>query len=410
MSERNPGGSAGALRVLQLVPDALPTFRVDVSVLFGKYLPRYGVQCDVVGKTSDAPPVDQGFASVRRAPTGKKWRVELSYLWLYVRAIFKARREECNVIQVRDMVTHGLIGLMCAKLKRVPFVYWMSYLMSEARIDRARTSLRNGGGLRARMVLLKGLVEYSLLYNVVLRFADHVFVQTDTMLERVEQKGIPRSKMTPVPMGVDMEAVMARPEPRRPDGWETGPLLAYLGALDPVRQIDVIIDALVLIRQVQPDVRLLLIGDGSAKGDAQRLLDHAAKVGVGDAVRITGWLPIQEAWQLLVGADAAVSYVPRGRILDTGSPTKVLEYMALGIPSLGNDNPDQRVVMQEADAGWLTDSTPAGLADAAIRILADPQSAARRAAAGPAYIEAKRSYRVLAEMVAQRYKVLVAQQ
>lgn len=410
MSERDPRSAAGALRILQLVPDALPTFRADVSVLFGKYLPRYGVQCDVVGKGSNAPVQDQGFASVRRAASGKRWRVELSYLWLSLRTMFTSRRDQCDVIQVRDMVTHGLIGLLCAKLKRVPFTYWMSFLMCEARIEQSRERLRNGGGLRVRMILLKGLVEYFLLYNVVLRFADHVFVQSDAMLELLAQKGVPRSKMTAVPMGVDMEAVMSRPQPRRPAGWENGPLLAYLGTLDPIRQIDMVIDALVLIRRTCPDARLLLIGDASLKVDSERLLAHAAKVGVADAVRITGWLPSQEAWQLLAGADAAVSYFPRGGILDTNSPTKILEYMALGIPSLGNDNPDQRVVMTESGAGWLTESTPAGLADAAIRVFADPHSALRRAAAGPSYIEAKRSYRVLAEMVAQRYRTLVAQQ
>ncbi len=30
------------ISLLQLVPEPLPTFRADVAVLFGKYLPRHG--------------------------------------------------------------------------------------------------------------------------------------------------------------------------------------------------------------------------------------------------------------------------------------------------------------------------------------------------------------------------------
>ncbi|AVR95984.1 glycosyltransferase [Pseudoduganella armeniaca] len=401
-------GVATPVRILQLVPEALPTFRADVAVLFGKYLPRHGVRCDVVGKGSKAPLQEQGFASVRRGALGQRWRKELSFAWLCLRAMAGARRAECDVIQARDMVSLGVAGLLVARLKGIKFVYWMSFLMCEARIDRARARLRDGGGLRDRLVLAKGLVEYWLLHKVLLRHADHVFVQSDAMLDLLASQGVPRDKMSAVPMGVDMEALATKPQPRRLPGWENVPLLAYLGTLDPMRDIKMVVDALVLIRATYPQARLLLIGDAPRKVDVERLLEHARHAGVADAVHVTGWLPAPEAWQLLAGADVAVSYFPRGLVLDTNSPTKVLEYMALGIPSLGNDNPDQQVVMTESQAGWLTPSTPAGLAEAACRVLADPQGAALRAAAGPPYIEAKRSYRVLAEGVARRYHTLLA--
>ncbi|WEF35669.1 glycosyltransferase [Pseudoduganella chitinolytica] len=401
-------GRGRPVRILQLVPEALPTFRADVAVLFGKYLPRYGVECDVVGKGSKAAVQEQGFASVRRAPLGARWKTELSFAWLCLRTMLSARRGQCDVIQARDMVSLGTAGLLIARLRGIRFAYWMSFLMCEARIDRARARLRAGGGLRDRLVLLKGLAEYALLHKVVLRHADHVFVQSDAMLELLASQGVPREKMSAVPMGVDMEVLSTRPQPRRLPGWEGVPLLAYLGTLDPMRDIHMVIDALVLIRRNYPTARLLLVGDAPHKVDVERLLAHAAASGVGDAVHVTGWLPSAEAWQLLAGADVAVSYFPRGTVLDTNSPTKILEYMALGIPSLGNDNPDQQMVMLESQAGWLTPSTPEGLAEAACGVLADPQGAARRAAAGPPYIESKRSYRVLAEGVARRYAALLA--
>ena len=137
------------------------------------------------------------------------------------------------------------------------------------------------------------------------------------------------------------------------------------------------------------------------------LLEYVRQVGLAEAVRITGWLPSAQAWQLLVAADAAVSYIPRGPLYDVSSPTKLLEYLALGMPAVGNDTPDQVHVLQSSGAGWLTASDPAALAQALNEILVDPAAARKRAATGPAFIEAQRSYRELAAMLAKRYHTLL---
>lgn len=376
--------------------------------MFGKALPRLGVDCDLVGTAAAAPLSREGFASVRRGPpAASRLRREAGFFALCAKALFGARRGDTQVIQVRDMVSIGLLGLLVARIKGIPYTYWMSFLMSEARIDRARARLQAGAGLRERLVLAKGLFEHWLLYRVILRWADHVFVQSDAMRDLVMREGIAVERITAVPMGVDTDALQTPPSPRRLPGWENVPLLAYLGTLDRLRDLNRVVDALALIRKEFPAARLLLIGDAPNRADVDQLLEHAAALGMADAVHATGWLPASEAWQLLAGADAAVSYFPRSMLLDTNSPTKVLEYLALSIPCLGNDNPDQRLVLETSGAGWLTGSTAADLAQAACEILRDPVRAGERAARGPAFIESHRSYRVLAADVARRYRALV---
>jgi glycosyltransferase involved in cell wall biosynthesis len=398
------------LKILQFVPETLPTFRADVSVLFGKYLPRHQVLCDVVGKASlDAPDL-QGFRSVRR-PAYQRSRVrrELAYLWLSLNTLLAAKRGECDAIQVRDMVPLGWLAMLIARRKGIPFYYWVSYLMSEGRIERAQEQLRRGAGLRSRLVLWKGQLEQALLYKVVLPRAQHVFVQSDAMLAVLQAKGIPAQRMTAVPMGVDMELLgKSQPQPRRPEGWEDVPLIAYLGTLDKSRQLERVIDALAIVRATSPTACLLLIGNSPTPHDEVMLLEYVRQAGLAEAVRITGWLPSAQAWQLLVAADAAVSYIPRGPLYDVSSPTKLLEYLALGMPAVGNDTPDQVYILQSSGAGWLTASDPAALAQALNEILVDPAAARKRAATGPAFIEAQRSYRELAAMLAKRYRTLLS--
>lgn len=398
------------LQILQLVPETLPTFRADVATLFGKYLPRHGVQCHVVGKggtDAAAPAGAQGFASVRRSGGGARWRRELSFAWLCLRALLGMKRGACDAVQVRDMVSIGLLALAVARLKGVPLLYWVSYLMSEGRIERARADLARRPTWRARLVLLKGQVEGWLLYRVLLPRAEHVFVQSEAMAALMRARGLPAARLSAVPMGVDMEVLARDIAPRAWPGWEGRPVLAYLGTLDRARGLERLFDALLLVRQARPEACLLLIGGAPQAQDEAALLAAARERGLADAVRVTGWLPSAQAWEYLLGAQAAVSYVPRGALYDVSSPTKLLEYLALGMPCVGNDIPDQAAVLAASGAGWLSASTPQAMADALLAILRDPQAARARAAAGPRFIDAQRSYRVLGAAVAQRYRSLL---
>ncbi|WBS04466.1 glycosyltransferase [Pseudoduganella sp. SL102] len=387
-----------SLKLLVLAPELLPTHRADVATLFGKYLPRHGITCDLIGRSDGKPaPAPQGYASMHRVSgAGGRLRSELRFVGTCVRKVLGARRGEYAALQVRDMVTVGLLTMLAAKLRGLPFVYWMSFPMCEARIVRAREQ----AGLRARIVLAKGMIEHWLLYRLVLPAARHVFVQSDTMAEMVQGKGVPASKITAVPMGVDTE-LLAAPD-TAPPVRGNAPQIAYLGTLDRLRRLDELIDALQLVRRRHPTATLLLIGGGEP-ADAASLVAHATKLGLQDAVKITGWLPSGDAWQLLRGADVAVSYIPRGLVYDVSSPTKILEYLALGMPNVGNDIPDQAWVLRNSDAGWLTRTTVEALAEALCEVLDDPEYARARAAKGPAFIENTRSYRVLAQQLAARY-------
>lgn len=399
------------MRVLQLVPEALPTFRADLVALFGTYLPRQGIRCDLVGLGGDGETADnQGFASVRCPPAaGGRLRRELAYAWLCLATLLGARRADCQIIQVRDMVSIGLLAAVAARAKHLPFTYWMSFLMSEQRRGRAMAAGAWRNNPRATLVWLKGALEEQLLYGVVLRLASHVFVQSDRMRDLVVSKGIAADRITTVPMGVDTERLRsADVHPRRLAGWEGIPVIAYLGTLTRSRRPEVLVDMLAEVRLRHPDSRLLLVGDADGEEARRHLLAHADVRGLRRAVHVTGWLPAVRAWELLLGADVAVSYVPRSPVLDCNSPTKVVESLALGVPSVANDNPDQAALLRASGAGWLVSSTTAALAEAVCEILADRAAAAARAACGPAAVEAQRSYRVLAHGVAARYRRILA--
>ena len=281
-------------RLLQLVPETLPSFRADVATLFAKYLPRFGVECMLVG----------------RGPNRhrQRWRNELAFAWHCIASAWRVPKKDVDLIQVRDMVSIGLVVLLVARLRGIPFAFWCSFLMSEGRIRRAREMLALRPSLHYRLVLWKGMAERALFYKLLLPSSDKVFVQSDAMREWMAARGIRRERLFAVPMGVDTELLDTSVTPRRLPGWEGLPVLAYLGTLDSSRDLAKLVDVLAILRERHPTMRLLLIGDSPTAGDVDRLCQYAGVCGVVDAVHVTGWLPKEEAWPLLAGADVAISW------------------------------------------------------------------------------------------------------
>lgn len=397
--------------LLYFTEEQWPTFRPDVVALFGKYLPRHGVTCDLVTARdiaeADKPETQWGagravLCNVPRNRAGQYW----VKFWHNLRALISMDAKQYDAIQVRDLSLTALAGLIVARLKGVQFFYWLSYPHSESQIDRARKrGIR--GGMRFWFPLVQGLFGKWLLYRVVLPKADHVFVQTYQMQLDVARQGIPMAKMTPVPMGVDMET--ASPESVQPADdprLEGKRVLAYLGSLEPIRQIEILFEMLALIRQQIPNSVLVIVGDIDDAAHRDWLKQEAKRMGVADHVLWTGWLPASQAWSYMRAAEIGLSPVPRGFMLDMGSPTKAVEYMALGLPVVANDNPDQAQAIEESGAGLCVTLGPRTFAEAAIRLLNDDELRHKMGGKGRQYITRTRSYDSLAGAVAAKYHAL----
>ena len=93
------------------------------------------------------------------------------------------------------------------------------------------------------------------------------------------------------------------------------------------------------------------MGGSENASDVQLLQNEAKRLGIDHAVTFTGFLPQREAWQYVEKADVCVSPILPTPILNCGSPTKLLEYMAMGKASVANDHPEQQQIISESKAG-----------------------------------------------------------
>jgi glycosyltransferase involved in cell wall biosynthesis len=434
-------GASRPLRLLLSVPEPHPTHRPDVAVLFGRYLPRQGVASDLVGchgaghapsnasggqpppqaggdaapprpGSDPAPPWPGGEALTRRAPSRGLGR-HLGSLLADLRMLRLARRGYDAVV-VRDKTVGALLGLLAARLAGVPFIYWMSFPMVEAWAQYAQERGRSAGWLRWAAAVVRGHLLSRLLYGSILPRAAQVFVQSDAMRNALVDRGLAAERLVAVPMGVDVEAgpfhvpvAAVGPFHAPPAGFESpvdAPIFGYLGTLNRVRRPELMIQAFALLHHERPDARLLLVGDCDNAADREWLRQCIAAAGpAAPAIELTGWLPPDEGWRRMAGCVAGLSPIPRGAIFDVGSPTKVVEYFALGLPVLANDQPDQAAVMAAA-GGRCVPLTAEGFAGAMHDVLA--HGAVHRAVAerGRAWVAQHRSYAALAAGVGRAFR------
>lgn len=407
--------STMSIRLLFLTAETYPTFRVDVNVLFGKVLPRYGIQSDIVtGKTpgeTNAETWGGGETYLCEVSTSSSKKHTQTFLH-GIKHLVKANTARYQAIQVRDMPLLATFGLIAARLKGMKFFYWMSYPMPEAQILLAQNRGLSEGLIKFIYPWLSGRVGRFLLYRIVLPKADHVFVQSDQMKTDLTRRGIHPQKLTPVPMGVDTETLQSidiRPaDDSRLDGKR---VLVYLGILEYARKINILFEALAIVKQQIPNVLLVLVGDTYHDADREWLKTKANEAGVNEQLVWTGWLPMHEGWRYVRTAELGLSPIPRGFLLDCGSPTKVPEYLALAVPVVCNDNPDQAQVIKDSGAGLCVPYTAEDFAGAIIKMLRlDKTERKKMQIQGKDYVNHFRSYQKIGDDVANAYKNLLSKQ
>lgn len=115
--------------------------------------------------------------------------------------------------------------------------------------------------------------------RLVWRGADLVCPVSEDLSRRMHQLGL-RGRVEVVPNPIDTDVFRPSPPPT------SGPLIAlFVGGLDPVKRVDLLLRALASLRR--PDIRLELVGDGPSRAPLEQL---AGELGLTGEVRFHGYL------------------------------------------------------------------------------------------------------------------------
>jgi glycosyltransferase involved in cell wall biosynthesis len=202
-----------------------------------------------------------------------------------------------------------------------------------------------------------------------------------------------------VPYALPAEA-LARPDRRPP----AEPVVVTVGRLHPDKGIDVLLRAMVRLRELVPAATAVVVGPPQAGVEAHEgeLVDLRHRLGLDGAVELAGLVADPQHLML-----QATVYAQPSRERTELQPIAVLEAMAVGLPVVATTVGGVAEMLGHGRFGLLVPpDDPEALAGALARILDDPDLARRLGRAGQAHVrEACSAERVL-DQVEQVYSSL----
>jgi glycosyltransferase involved in cell wall biosynthesis len=154
------------------------------------------------------------------------------------------------------------------------------------------------------------------------------------------------------------------------------PWIGYIGAVSRDRGSVVTLEALHQLRKRGIFVGWECVGPVSPDRHADELKQLVDQYQLSD-IRFRGYLPSQQGWCLIGRCHVGLALMLPEPSYVESCPTKLFEYMAMGIPVVTSDFPLYREVVEKSSCGLCVDpSSPTAVADAIEFLLEDRQRAA----------------------------------
>lgn len=412
-----PHGSLANVRMLFVAPDEYPPFRVDLVELFSNHLVSRGLKIDWSLRpfAEGAARIDERgaeryhLARIEKGETSGSARYRAAENWLRAKLAWRVARGYYDLVQVRDQPLWAVSYVLAAKISGTPCVFWMSYPVLDARLRIALQNLVPMSWIARLLRIAYATLGSLLFYRIALPLYDHIIVQSKRMREQVSDRGIDPHKMTPIPMGVSTERYnVLSISPVEDTRLSRKKSMGYMCAdvLSVTTQLT--FEALAALVAEGYDAVLVIIG-AVPTFEREALTRQLDDLGLSDRVIFTGRLPLAEALGWIKRMDVCLSPFEMDAAQQVATPTKLVEYLAMGRPVVATVHYDQNEVLSSSGAGIITAFSGKAMAEGIARLFDNPQKAETMGAKGPAWVKANRDYAHLADAVEQVYVDLLRQ-
>ncbi len=188
-----------------------------------------------------------------------------------------------------------------------------------------------------------------MITRYTLRRSSLLFCDCQVVLEKATRIGFPRDNIVTFPWGVNLDDFKPGGDGglRSRMGWARDGefVLLSLRSWEPIYGVDVAVRGFILAANKLPNLRLILLGEGSQGGMIKDMIKHAGLLG---RVHFGGQVAYGELANYYRAADLYLSASH-----SDGSSVSLMEALASGTPVLVSDIPGNLEWVQNGREGWL---------------------------------------------------------
>jgi len=268
----------------------------------------------------------------------------------------------------------GISGYIISKLKNIPFIFEVRDLWPESIIQLGQ--LKN-------KVIIKILEWIELkLYQKSVR----IISVTDSYVNFIHKKGIPKEKISVVKNGVNLEQFKPQPtneELKRDMNLEGKFVVAYIGTFGLSHALDKIITTAHSLNEYR-EIAFLFIGDGAEKAN---LISQAKNLNLRNITFIPS-VPKEQLGSYYSICDILLVPLRKLSLFKTVIPSKIFEIMAMRKPIIISVEGEAQKIIEEANSGFFSEpENPVLLKEKILYAYKNPKILLEMANNGRKYVE-----------------------
>jgi len=264
-----------------------------------------------------------------------------------------------SLIHINNMPDFLVFAAFLPKLLGTPIIHDVHDLMPELYMEKFRAPEHHWA-----IRLLRAQE------RIAGRLADVVLTVEDRLKDILAARGISRDKIT-VLMNLPDEKIFAPRPPAPPKSADAPFVLVYHGTLARRLGLDVAFEAAAKLKDHIASLEMRIIGAGEERDRLIALRDH---IGLEKVVHFSeGFVPLEMIPDLLADADIGLVPLRLSSATDIMLPTKLLEYVQLGIPCIVPKTRTISRYFDETMVKFFDAGDPDSLADAILDLYRHPE-------------------------------------
>jgi glycosyltransferase involved in cell wall biosynthesis len=185
------------------------------------------------------------------------------------------------------------------------------------------------------------------------------------------------------------------------------PTIGYIGGVRADRGSTVTLRALKILQDLGYDLAWECVGPATADHE-RSLAELQDRLGIRN-VRMYGYLPPEQGWRRMARCHIGIAMLDKTPNYVGSYPTKLFEYMGLGLPVVTSDIPIYRDVVENAECGFVADpKSPEDVAEAIAALVDNPSRARRMGKRGRLAVQESYNWEQEGRALVEFYDTIIA--